>query len=116
MLLLVRTGRKVTCKSIWPDLTKMEFVSFIPDAKWCCCLWRTKQGKYVEVEPPLTKHCEELVAEARRIDCSEVPEAMSENRFLHALFLILLPYRATPSAIRALARRFDKRWFIPPPM
>jgi len=116
MHLLVRTGRKVACKAIWPDLTRMEFVSFVPDARWRYCLWRTEHGEYVEVQPPLTKQWEQLVAEARRVDCSEAPAAMSQNKFLHALFLILVPYRATPSAIRAIAKRFDETWFIPPPI
>jgi hypothetical protein len=116
MHLLVRTGLKPTCKNIWPDLTRLEFVSFVPDSKWQYCLWRTEYGEYVEVQPPLTKQWDDLVEEARRIDCPEVPESLSSNRILHALFLILLPHRSTPSAVRALARRFDKTWFIAPPI
>jgi hypothetical protein len=115
MHLLVRTGRKVGCRSIWPDLTKIRFISFIPDSKWRYCLWRTERGNYVDVQPPLTKNWEELVAEARRIDSPEVPEPLIQNKFLHILFLILMPYRAIPSAVRGLARRFDERWFIPSP-
>ena len=116
MHLLVRTGRKQACKSVWPDLTRTEFISFVPDSKWRYCLWRVEGGRYIEVQPPLTKNWDELVAEARHIDCPDVPEAMSRNKFLHALFLILLPYRATPAVIRAVARRFDDTWFIPEPI
>ena len=116
MHLVVRTGRKTTCKRIWPDLTRLEFVSFIPDSKWQYCLWRTDRGDYVQVQPPLTKQWDDLVEEARHVDCPEVPESLSSNRILHALFLILLPHRSTPSAVCALARRFDRTWFIPPPI
>lgn len=114
--LLVRTGRKVACKSIWPDVTRVEFVSFIPESTWRYCLWRTDRGQYVETQPPLTKRWHDLIEEARRTDCPEVPRSLAENRYLHALLLILLPYRSTPSAIRSIAKRFDETWFIPPPL
>jgi hypothetical protein len=112
--LLVRTGRKVTCKSLWPDLTTLEFMTFIPDAHWRYCLWRTDRGEYVQVQPPLTKDWNELVDEARQVDCLEAPGILAENRSLFALFLILLPHRGTPSAIRSLAYQFDRTWFIAP--
>lgn len=113
---LVRTGRKQACKHVWPDLTRLQFVSFVPEFKWQYCLWRTQYGEYIKKQPPLTKNWEELVEEARRIDCPDVPGNLHGNRILHALFLILIPYRSTPAAIRALARRFDETWFIAPPV
>lgn len=112
--LLVRTGRKDTCKSLWSDITRIQFISFIPDSQWQYCLWRTDKGEYIELQPPLTKDWNELVDEARQVNCVEAPRILSENKFLFALFLILFPHRGTPSAIRSLAYQFDRTWFIAP--
>ena len=116
MHLLVRTGRKTTCKSIWPDVTRIQFVSFIPNSTWHYCLWRTEKGEYLEEQPVFTKQWVELVDEARRIDCSESPIVLKQYKYLHALFLMVAPYRGTPAVIRSLARRFDSTWFIAPPI
>lgn len=116
MHLLVRTGRKNACKFLWPNLTRIRFISFVPESKWQYCLWRTIKGKYVEVEPPLTKKWDDLVNEARCVDCPDVPTSMKENKYLHLLFLILFPYRGTPAVVRSLAYCFDRTWFIQSPI
>ncbi len=114
--LLVRTGRKHTCKQLWPALTKVEWVFFAPASRWQYCLWRNKEGEYTEIQPPLTKHWNQLVEEARSVSCDIAPQPLVENRFLSALFLILFPYRANPRVVRKLGWQFDRTWFILPPL
>jgi hypothetical protein len=116
MHLFVRTGRKQLCKRIWPALTRFSFYSFIPESKWQYCLYRTDKGEYIHVIPPFTKQWNDLVDEARRIDCNEMPHSMKDNKFLTMLFLIVFPYRGIPSVIRHIAYCFDKTWFINPPI
>lgn len=45
-----------------------------------------------------------------------IPDALKANKYLFVLFLILFPYRGTPSAIRYLGRQFNDSWSIEPPI
>jgi hypothetical protein len=110
--LLVRAGRKRACSVVWPDATKTVFARFQPETRWQYCLWRTTAGSQSEVQPPLTKQWSELVEEARSIRCDSAPAQLIERPHLHALFLILFPYRATPDVVRSLSYFFDRTWFI----
>jgi hypothetical protein len=91
-------------------------MNFEAAERWQRCLWRCSEGEYITRDPPLTKRWNELVDEARRVDCAVVPEPLSSNRFLHLLFLIVFPHRVTPEAIRHLGWKFDRTWFVPPPI
>jgi hypothetical protein len=110
--LLVRTGRKQLCKSLWPNLTKVSWASFQPGNPWQYCLRQTKEGLNKEVQPPYEKHWDNLVEEACSIDCSIVPNHLIKNRYLLALFVLLFPYRGTPEVLRLLGWQFDPDWFI----
>jgi hypothetical protein len=111
--LLVRTGRKGACFAVWPDVTRTAFAQFRPAKRWQYCLWRTEEGTYVEVQPPLTKQWHQLQDEARSIRSDSAPAALASDPFLHSLFLVLFPYRAVPDVLRSLGYFFDKTWFIP---
>lgn len=114
--LLVRTGLKQTCKTIWPTLTKVEWLEFHPEPTWRFCLWRTDHGRYVQRERQLTKQWDELVKEARDVRCVTAPGAFAARPFLLALWLILCPQRATADVLRFLGWKFDETWFIGPPI
>jgi hypothetical protein len=79
------------------------------------CLKEAPEGKEVTEQPKLTKGWDELVDESRDISGVGIPKALKENKFLFALYIILFPYRATPSAVRYLGRQFNESWFIKSP-
>ena len=81
--------------------------------KWQYCLYRTKHG---EIVPPFTEQWDNLVYQARSINCEEMPNSLKENKFVAILFLLLFPYRGTPSVINSIAYCFDKTWFIDQPI
>lgn len=114
--LLVRTGRKQACKSLWPNLTKIEWIHFETTSTWQYCLWRNTEGRYVEVMPTLTKTWDDLVDESRYVRCNVAPPPLMENKYLLLLYLIQCPYRGTPSIMRYLSYKYDNTWFIPPPI
>lgn len=66
------------------------------------------------VQPPATKQRAELVEEARYCRLAKVPHALASEVWLLALFVILLPYRATPEALRYLGWKLGTVWCIPP--
>ena len=116
MNLLVRTNLKQTCKSLWPDISKMTFRHFQPSQPCQYCLWRAPQGEDLQVQPKLTKEWSELVLESRNIACPEVPEALKNDKYLLILFVILFPFRGTPNVIRYLGKVFNDCWFIDDPI
>ena len=116
LYLVVRTGRKQACKDIWPEFSKLGCKHFMPKHTWQFCMWRCDEGEELHVQLPPRKQWDELVEEARDVRCTEVPSALKNDKFLLMLFVILFPYRATPSVIRYLSWCFDDTWFIPDPV
>jgi hypothetical protein len=114
--LLVRTGLKQTCKSLWPELTKVEWIEFKPATRWQYCLWRTKDGRYIQRPRELTKRWDDLVREARVVACSTVPKPLLALPHLLLLWLMLFPHRANADVIRFLGWKLNDTWFIEPPI
>jgi len=114
--LLVRTNLKNACKEIWPDFSRLGHSYFQPKKEWQFCLWRCEEGEEIMVQPPLTKKWEDLVSDARDISCAGVPEPLKNLKFPLMLWAIIFPYRATPSVIRFLGKKFNDSWFIAPPL
>jgi hypothetical protein len=68
------------------------------------------------VMPPATKQWADLVDEARDCRLTKVPPALANELWLLALFVVLLPYRATPEALRYLGWKLGTVWCIPAPV
>ncbi len=108
--LVVRRNLKQTCKFVWPDFTRIGCRYFVPEEQWSFCLLTTERG-YEEVRyPEETKSWEDLVAEAREDGGDDVPAPLRDMPGLLALALLVLPHRATGSAIRFLGRQFEDTW------
>lgn len=124
--LVVRTGLKQTCKSIWPDLTRISHEGFEPQHRWGFCLWRTANGTSTtrllmerEGAPASTTYegqWSDVVERARCVGTPEVPNFLREHPELLLLFAILCPHRATPNVVRYLGHVFSEVWFVPPPV
>jgi hypothetical protein len=118
MHLLVRTNRKLSCKLIWPKVTRMRFMHFVPRYPWQYCLWRVKEeiGRYENVGPTWPKQWSDLKKEARSVSYGSIPKQLASDRMLLAFFLLAFPHRATPEVIRYLGWKFDRTWFLDPPI
>jgi hypothetical protein len=114
--LIVRTNLKQTCKSIWPDFSRLNFKHFMPLKPWMFCLKESPEGVEMTLQPKLTKDWGELVDEARDVSGFGIPDALKSNKFLLILFLILFPHRGTPWVVRYLGWKFNESWFIDEPI
>jgi len=112
--LFVRANLKQSAKLLWPDFTQLGLKRFEVEEPWQYCLYRTAAGRELMVQPPATKQWAELVAEARYCRLAQVPHALASEVWLLALFVVLLPYRATPEALRYLGWKLGTVWCIPP--
>lgn len=114
--LLVRTNFKSPCQTAWPDFSRLSLQRFIPEKEWQYVLWRTTAGRERTVQPPFEKRWEDLKTDARDVAGGGIPSALKQRPWLLFLFVIFLPFRATPDAIRFLGRQFNETWFIAPPI
>lgn len=114
--LAARTGLKVSCKDIWPDLTRVMHCSFIPEHPWQYCVWRSEDGQNKDRLLPLGETWDGLVEQARFVGTPEIPDALRKLPELLLLFVLLAPFRGTPNVVRFLGWTFSEPWFIQPPV
>jgi hypothetical protein len=114
--LLVRSGLKNRCKSVWPSYSRLHLRWFSPGADWQFCLWRSREGIEKGKQPPLYQTWSQLCTEARSVAGEGIPSALREEDLLLLLWVIVAPHRATPAAVRYLGWRFNDCWFIDPPL
>lgn len=110
--LLVRTNWKEACRELWPNVSRTQFVHFRPRRRWQYCLVHTDQGEYRQVQPPLRKLWADLVEEATSVRDESSPTPLQERPFLHALYVLLFPYRASPDVVRRLSYSFNPSWML----
>jgi hypothetical protein len=113
MHLFVRTNLKQTTKQLWPRYTNLGLKRFEVEETWHYCLYRTDRGKEIMTLPLATKQWDDLVNEARECRVMKVPAALAKEKWILALFIVLLPYRATPEVIRYLGRQLGTVWCVP---
>lgn len=115
MHLSVRANWKQVCKDLWPDFTRFQMIEFIPAEPWQHCTYRSEEGEYSQVQPVHRKEWTDLVDEARSVRCNRIPTALVNEPLLHALFMIVLPHRGTPDAVRRLSHDLNPTWLLPRP-
>jgi hypothetical protein len=112
--LVVRANLKQTCKSIWPQISKLILKRYEPQEPWEFATVYSERGMEYLVQPPAAKLWSELVNEACESEGSDVPQVLRDHIYVLLLFIILFPYRATPSAIRFLGARLSHVWMVTP--
>jgi hypothetical protein len=101
---------------MWPHFTNLGLKRSEVEERLQYCLYRTTKGKEMMVLAPPTKEWRELVDEARDCRVVKAPAALLAEKWILALFLVILPHRATPEVIRYLGRQLGTVWFLPDPI
>jgi hypothetical protein len=109
---MVRTNWKEACRQLWPDVSRSHFVEFRPRYRWQYCLLHSEEGEYRQTLPPSRKTWTELVEEASSIRDEFSPGPLQNRPVLHALYVLLFPYRGAAGVIRRLARHFNRTWLL----
>jgi hypothetical protein len=111
--LFTRTNLKGAAKLLWENYTRLGIKRFDVEEPWQFCLYRTDAGKETTTLPAPTKEWDELVNEARDCKVPTVPFALAEEKWVLVLFILLVPYRATPDVLRYLGRKLGTVWCVP---
>ena len=100
--LFVRRDWKQTMKSLWPNVTRLDFVSFEP-ANFCeFYRWRSEEGTNRTVIPKRTQEWEELKAASLESDGACIPPTIKNDPILLLLFLCVYPHRMNAEIMRWL--------------
>lgn len=111
----VRTNLKSYTKSIWPDMTRLMHMSYLPDNKWEYCLWRSESGRNLSKQFEHRKNWADLQAEAASVNMPTVPAALRDDPVILLIFIIYFPHRAIPEVMRHLHYVICGTWFMPFP-
>ena len=93
---------KQSMKSLWPDVTRLMYLSFEPGDFCDFYRWRNENGKNWIVSPQHTQDWEELRELASESDGGCIPPSIKNEPILLLLFLCVYPYRMNAEILRWL--------------
>lgn len=108
--LLVRTNLKQTCKSIWPDFTRLSHRECLPDNAWEYCTLEIQTGSDTTKLYPLTYKWDSLREDAIKVRVAAIPEELCRRAWLMALWWQIAPYRYTADSSRLFVEVVFPGW------
>lgn len=100
--LLARRGWRQHLRWLWPQITRLRFVEFVPDSPIDFCFWRTEAGRLYDKQPEMPQSWEKLKAEARKVDNSSIPKLFDMHRELLLMFMLVYPHRLTKNVAKVM--------------
>lgn len=108
--LLVRTNRKITCKAVWPDFTRLGHRGLAPAAPWQYCLIKVRAGLDATRMYPATYEWNRLKTEATSTDAPVISHELIARSWLLAFWWQVAPYRFNSGASRIFAESQIPCW------
>ncbi len=93
---------KQSMKSLWPDVTRLMYLSFEPENFCDFYRWRNEEGKNWTVSPKHTQEWDELKALASESEGTCIPPSIKKHPILLLLFLCVYPHRMNAEILRWL--------------
>lgn len=100
--LFIRRNFKQSAKAIWPDISRLAFLTFEPEDSCEFFRWRTDKGINKTTLPNSLQYWDELKAVVFESEGTCIPESIKENPVLLLLFLIVYPHRINSEIMRWL--------------
>ena len=99
---------KQSMKSLWPNVTRLAYVSFEPENFCDFYRWRNREGAHKIVSPKHTQEWEELKALASESDGTYIPPSIKKHPILLLLFLCVYPHRMNAKVLRWLDTQMEQ--------
>ena len=112
---IVRRNLKQTAKSLWPDLTKLEHKSMMPDGPWAFALWRTDNGVNEDRQIGPRGEWSVIQNEAAETATPCVPPSLQKDPVMLLAFITFFPHRTLSEVLRHLHHEICGMSFLPPP-
>jgi hypothetical protein len=106
--LLTRCNLKQQIKQLWPDITRVDTMEFVPAHKWGFYQWRCTEGKELRVQSPLRQSWKELRLLAADSRGQTLPKLFKQFPSELLAFLIVFPHRFNAAAIRWLETKISE--------
>jgi hypothetical protein len=103
--LLARTNLKQLMKQLWPDITKIDTMVFVPQKRWQYYQWRSLTGQELRVQREWTQSWRQLRTMAAESDGRSLPRLIKRYPAEFLAFLLVFPHRFTSDAVRWLDRQ-----------
>ena len=100
--LLVRCNFKQLMKDLWPGITRIDTMEFVPTYRWGYYQWRCQQGEELRVQSQLTQSWRELRSLAADSRGETLPRLIKQFPMEFLAFLIVFPHRFSADGIRWL--------------
>ena len=106
--LFVRRNWKQTMKSLWPGVTKLEFVSFEPENFCEFYRWRSEEGTNKAVMPKRIQEWDELKELSFESEGACIPPSIKDDPILLLIFLCVYPHRMNAEIMRWLDTQMNE--------
>ena len=104
--LFVRRNWKQAMRWLWPEISRIKFISFDVDSPQDFFIWRSPRGITRSISPKPTKIWGELVAEATESEGAAIPDIARTYPHFVLLYLMVCPHRSNSSVVRWLDLKF----------
>lgn len=109
--LLVRTGLKQRCKSLWPAFSRLGHRQLRLDASWHYCTVTTPSGiEDTKLYKPTYEWSQLKQDSLQEEQPSTVPEELRKNPWLLAMWWQVAPHRLNSEATRVFANALIPKW------
>jgi hypothetical protein len=105
--LYVRRNWKQRMKILWPDITRLSYMTFEPENHWDFFRWRVKSGDHKTIMPKHTQEWEELKNMSFESEGECIPQSIKTHPILLLLFLCVYPHRMNSQIFRWLDTKMD---------
>jgi hypothetical protein len=99
---LARRWRRQALSQLWPKITRLSFVSSIPQSSWEWFIWEASSARLVSIFPGQPQSWQTLGQEAKKRDISALPWLLRTNRDFVLFYLLVFPHRLTSETLRII--------------
>ena len=92
----------------WPEISKLEMISFFPQAPEDILIWQCDQGREVGTLPEQTQSWAALRQKAKTDKSYELPQVLLEDPCFALMFMLTCPHRVSASLVQFLDGQFGK--------
>jgi hypothetical protein len=99
---LARRWRRQALSRFWPKITRLSFVSSIPQSPWEWFIWEASSARLVSMSPGQPQSWKILGDEAKKRDTSTLPRLLRTNPEFVLFYLLVFPHRLTSETLRII--------------
>ena len=109
--LLVRRNYKISCKYIWPDITRFAHVRVRLPARWQFGMVRSEEATQEDKQIRIPQTWTDVVTFAQTDSKPNAPTLLLANPVIMLLYCIYVPYRMDTDVMLWLDRQFCGAWY-----